>query len=91
MTPVKTADQKIEDLRTFMPNARRAIEQFQALLDRLEAEPDFRTLWNTDPAAALQAVGIDPDSRTEMGLEPYQVKGPECNYCITPQGNACHC
>ena len=91
MTPVKTAEQKIEDLRTFVPNARRAVEQFQALLERLEAEAEFRTLWNTDPAAALQAVGIDPDSRMEMGLESYRIRGAECRNCVTPMGHACHC
>jgi hypothetical protein len=30
-----------------------------------------------------------------MGRGPYPDKdaedGPECNWCITPNGNACHC
>jgi hypothetical protein len=75
--------------RSSCPNAKKAVEQFEALLARLEAEEDFRKLWNTDSAKALMAVNIDPQARQEIGLGPYE-RGPECNNCITPMGNACH-
>lgn len=88
--PVKSAHDKIADLKEFIPNAKRAIEQFEALLSRLESEEDFRAMWERDSGEALRAVGIDPESRSEMGFGPYD-RGPECNNCITPQGNACHC
>jgi hypothetical protein len=88
--PIKTANEKIADLKVFLPNAKKAIAQFEALSARLEADADFRKLWETDSAKALEAVGIDPEARQEMGLGPYE-HGPECNNCITPQGNACHC
>jgi hypothetical protein len=54
--PIKTADEKIADLKVFIPNARKAIEQFEALLSRLESEEAFRSLWETDSAKALEAV-----------------------------------
>lgn len=87
---MKSAKEKIQDLKIFIPNARKAIGQFEELLRRLESEEEMRKLWETDSAEALKAVGIDPESRIEMGLGPYR-DGPECNYCITPKGNACHC
>lgn len=88
--PAKDAATKIADLKVFIPNAKKAIDQFEALLARMEADAGFRTLWETDSAQALIAVGIDPESRSEMGLGPYS-DGPQCVNCITPQGNACHC
>jgi hypothetical protein len=88
--PAKSAQEKIQDLKQFIPNARKAITQFEELLRRMESDEGFRTLWETDSAKALEAVGIDPEARQEMGMEPYD-RGPECNNCITPQGNACHC
>lgn len=91
MKPIKTAEEKVADLRTFIPNAKRAIVQFEALLTRLEMDPEFRKLWNNDSGAALRAVGINPDSRMELGLGPYEDEGAQCKNCITPQGNACHC
>ncbi len=90
MIPPKDAAAKIADLKDFIPKAKIAIGQFEALLARLESDASFRTIWNTNSEQALIAVGIDPESRTEMGLGPYS-DGPECNNCITPQGRACHC
>ncbi len=87
---VKTADQMLAQLRIFLPNMRTAIGQFEELEQKFENDPDFRDLWERDSAAALRAVGIDPDVRTEMGFEPYD-RGPNCDWCVTPQGNACHC
>lgn len=87
--PVKSAKEKLRDLSTFIPNAKKAIAKFELLAKRLE-EPEFQKLWESDPAAALRAVGIDPEARQEMGLPAYE-KGPRCDNCITPSGNACHC
>jgi hypothetical protein len=87
--PVKSAKEKLQDLRTFIPNAKKAIAQFEQLARRLE-EPEFQKLWESDSAAALRAVGIDPEARQEMGLPAYK-DGAQCNNCITPGGNACHC
>jgi hypothetical protein len=87
---MKTAKQKLKDLKTFLPNAKRAIEQTEKFAQLLETDPAFQKLWEKDSAAALRKVGINPDARMEMGLPPYE-KGPECNWCITPEGNACHC
>jgi hypothetical protein len=88
--PMKSAQEKIQELKQFIPNAQRAITQFEELLRRMESEESFRALWETDSAEALKAVGIDPEARQEMGREAYG-HGPECNLCITPNGNACHC
>ncbi len=89
---VKSANQKIEELKVFIPNAHKAIAQFEELLRRMESDENFRGLWETNSAEALKAVGINPDSRMEMGKAPYNdERGPECNNCITPMGNACHC
>lgn len=87
---VKSAEQKLKELKTFIPNAKKAIAQFEELQRRLETEESFRKLWETDSAKALEAVGINPDARMETGRGSYE-KGPECTWCITPQGNACHC
>ena len=88
--PVKSADQMLAQLKIFLPNMRAAILQYEELEQKFEADPDFRDLWERDSAAALRAVGINPDARTEMGLEPYD-QGPRCDWCTTPLGNACHC
>ena len=90
---MKTAAEKARDLKVFLKNAKRAIQQTEKLAELLEKDPAFQRLWETDSAAALLQVGINPDARMEMGLPPYKDpnKGPECNNCITPQGNACHC
>ena len=87
---LKSAQEKIQELKVFIPNARKAVAQFEELLRRMESDESFRTLWDTDSAEALKAVGIDPEARAEMGKGSY-AEGPECNYCITPNGNACHC
>ena len=91
----KNADEKLANTQEFLPVARRAIEQIEQVERLLRDDEGYRELWNTDSAAALRQVGIDPDSRVELGLEPYPDKnspeGPECNWCITPNGNACHC
>ena len=87
---VKSAEQKLKELKAFIPNAKKAIAQFEELQRRLETEENFRKLWDTDSAKALKAVGINPDARKETGRGPYE-RGPECTWCITPQGNACHC
>ena len=92
---MKSADEKLADTVEFLPNARRAIAQIEEVERLLHDDEEFRNLWNTDSAAALRQVGIDPDARVEMGLDPYPAKddesGPRCDWCITPQGNACHC
>lgn len=89
--PIKSAQEKINDLRSFIPNARKALSQFEELLRRMETDESFRTLWDSNPGEALRSVGIDPDSRTEMGHGRYDEEGAQCNNCITPNGNACHC
>ncbi len=88
---MKTAAEKLNDLKVFIPNAKRAIELTENFAKLLETDPAFQRLWESDSAAALRQVGIDPDARIAMGYPPYSERGPECNWCITPQGNACHC
>ena len=88
--PKKTASQKLEDLKIFIPNAKKAISQFEELMNRLESDKEFCKLWEEDSSQALVQVGINPDARMEMGYEEYS-KGPQCNNCVTPNGNACHC
>ncbi len=75
---------------TYLEKLKKATAQLEEVQRRLEHDPEFRKLWEADSAKALIEVDIDPDARMEMGLEPYE-KGPECNWCVTPQGNACHC
>lgn len=87
---MKNADEKLANTIEFLPNARRAIAQIEEVERLLRDDEDFRNLWNTDSAAALRQVGIDPDARMEMGRGPY-AEGPECEWCVTPNGNACHC
>jgi hypothetical protein len=87
---MKNADEKLASTIEFLPNARQAIAQIEEVERLLRDDADFRNLWNTDSAAALRQVGIHPDARIEMGRGPY-TDGPECEWCITPIGNACHC
>jgi hypothetical protein len=92
---MKNADEKLASTVEFLPLARRAIGQIEEVERLLRDDEAFRNLWNTDSAAALRQVGIDPDARMEMGRGPYPDKdakdGPECDWCITPMGNLCHC
>ena len=87
---MKSAAEEIAYLKTFIPNAKKAIAQFEEMQRLLETQEEFRKLWESNSADALRQVGINPDARVEMGKEPYP-EGVQCNYCITPQGNACHC
>ena len=91
---MKNADEKLADTVVFLPAARHAIEQFEQVERLLRDDENYRALWNSDSAAALRQVGIDPDARVEMGLDPYPKNsqdGVQCNWCVTPNGNACHC
>ncbi len=87
---MKTATEKLNDLKVFLPNVKHAIELTDKFAKLLETDPAFQRLWESDSAAALRQVGINPEARMEMGYPEYS-KGPECNWCITPNGNACHC
>ena len=88
--PVKSAAEKLQDTIAFLENAKTAITQIEEMRRLLETDEEFRKLWDADSAAALRQVGIDPDSRQEMGLGPY-AEGARCDWCVTPNGNACHC
>lgn len=88
--PVKSADEKLQDTVTFLDNAKAAIAQIEEMKRLLETDQEFRKLWEADSAAALRQVGIDPESRQDMGLGPY-AEGARCDWCVTPNGNACHC
>ena len=87
---VKPAVVKLRDTITFLDGSKKAIMQIEEMRRRLESDKAFCELWEKDSAEALRQVGINPDARTEMGLEPYE-EGPRCDWCVTPQGNACHC
>jgi hypothetical protein len=87
---VKPAKVMASDLGNFLQKATDAIARIEAFKERLETDPDFQALWEADSAKALLAMGIDPDARMEVGGEPY-VMGPRCDWCVTPNGNACHC
>jgi hypothetical protein len=90
---IKPAKQKLQELNEYLPNLKKAIQQFEDMRTRLEQDEAFCKLWETDSAAALRAVGINSDARMEMGLPPYDdaERGPRCDWCVTPKGNACHC
>jgi hypothetical protein len=88
--PVKSAAEKLQDTTAFLDNAKTAIAQIEEMRRLLETDEEFRKLWEADSAAALRQVGIDPESRQEMGLGAYE-EGPRCDWCVTPNGNACHC
>jgi len=85
--PKKSAEEKLREYQTFLPNAQSAVAKFAEHKRRLESEADFRALWETDPAATLRAVGIDPEARREMGFGEYDSRGVQCEWCITPLGN----
>lgn len=87
---LKTADEMASSTDDFIARVGEAVTKFEALRDRLRSDATFRDLWERDSAQALREVGIDPEARQEVGYPPYD-RGPECNNCITPQGNACHC
>jgi hypothetical protein len=87
---VKSATRVIADLNKFIPKAKEAIEQLEEMKRRLETDEGFRKLWEADSGRALRGVGIKPNARMKMGLPPYS-KGPRCDWCITPNGNSCHC
>lgn len=77
----------------FLPKAAIALQKLEKLGKRLENDPAFRALYESDFISALIEAGIDPDARTEMGLEPL-ISGQipiESKSCITPNGNACVC
>jgi hypothetical protein len=91
----KPAPKEVEDLAVFLENANGAIDKIVKLKKRLETDPAFKKLWEENPIEADRQMGIDPKARTEVGLpmvkDTGNTGGPECNYCITPAGNACHC
>ncbi len=87
---VKPAKQMASELAQFIGNVRRSIQQLEDLQRRLETDATFRKAWESDSAKALRTVGINPDARMEVGRGAYE-RGPECTWCITPKGNACHC
>jgi hypothetical protein len=88
--PVKSAAEKLQDTIAFLDTAKASIAQIQGMRRLLETEDEFRKLWEADSAAALRQVGIDPASRQEMSLGSY-AEGARCDWCVTPNGNACHC
>jgi uncharacterized ferritin-like protein (DUF455 family) len=88
--PVKSADEMLKSTVSFLDKLRKAVAQLEEMKRRLEGDAEFRKLWETNSAAALRQVGINPDARMEVGLEAYE-KGPRCDWCVTPNGNACHC
>ncbi|MDT5355546.1 MAG: hypothetical protein QOJ56_4078 [Mycobacterium sp.] len=75
---IKNADEKLATIVEFLPIARRAIGQIEEFERLLRDDEEFRNLWNTDSAAALRQVGIDPDARVEMGRGPYPDKDACC-------------
>ena len=89
---VKSAAHMQQTLDAIIPTLTSPVAKTQAAaLKRLfESDPGFHALWEKDSATALKKAGVDPDSRMEMGMEPYE-RGPECNWCTTPKGNLCHC
>jgi hypothetical protein len=91
MAEVRPASEMADNADAFVERAREALATLEAFRDRLRSDSEFRDLWSRDSAEALRQGGIDPDARTELGLPPYHTKGPECEWCVTPNGNACHC
>ncbi len=88
--PIKSAQVMANDVGSFLEKARVAIKTTEDFQKRLLDDTAFAELWERDSAAALREAGIDPEARQEVGLPPYE-NGPECNWCITPNGNTCHC
>lgn len=87
---VKPASVMANDLSDFLKKAAVATKKIEDFKTRLENDAEFQKLWENDSAKALIEMGIDPDARTEVGEQPY-IMGPRCDWCITPNGNACHC
>jgi hypothetical protein len=88
--PIKSAQVMATDVGVFVERARAALATTEAFQKRLTTDAEFAALWDRDSAAALREAGIDPEARQEVGFGPYS-SGPECNWCITPLGNTCHC
>lgn len=87
---LKSASVMAADVASFIERAKAAIVISENFQKRLVDDPDFARLWDSDSAAALRLAGIDPEARQEMGMGPYD-EGAQCNWCITPNGNTCHC
>nr|WP_310524839.1 hypothetical protein [Polymorphobacter sp.] len=88
--PLKSAQIMSADVGDFLVRAREALRITEAFQKRLVDDAEFAALWDRDSAAALKAAGIDPEARQAMGFGPYD-EGAQCNWCITPNGNSCHC
>lgn len=88
--PLKSAKIMSADVGAFLDRARQALQVTEAFQKRLIEDADFAALWERDSAAALKAAGIDPEARQQVGFGPYS-EGAQCNWCITPNGNSCHC
>jgi hypothetical protein len=88
--PLKSAQVMSADVAAFLARAREALKTTEAFQRRLAEDAEFAALWERDSAAALRAAGIDPEARQEVGFGPY-AEGAQCNWCITPNGNSCHC
>lgn len=93
MPDVRPAAEMAERVDAKLDKIQSALAQLETFRDRLRNDSEFQNLWNSDSAAALREVGIDPDARTEMGYPPYDdpERGPMCEMCWTPNGNLCHC
>ena len=87
---VKSASVMANDVAGFLVRAKEALRVTEEFQRRLTDDSEFAALWERDSAGALREAGIDPEARQEMGMPPYS-EGPECNWCTTPNGNACHC
>ncbi|MDQ2897599.1 MAG: hypothetical protein M3Y09_18495 [Actinomycetota bacterium] len=87
---VKPADQMATQLDEFIANLRAELPKMEAFRDRLAGDPAFQELWSSDSGQAMRDAGFDPEARTQLGFPPYE-RGPECNWCMTPMGNLCHC
>lgn len=88
--PLKSAQVMSADVGAFLERAREALKVTEAFQRKLVEDSEFAALWDRDSAAALRAVGINPEARQELGLGPYD-DGAQCKWCITPNGNSCHC
>jgi hypothetical protein len=93
--PIEPAPRMAAKTDEWLARVSRELKKIETLRNRLRDDANFQDLWNRDSAQALRDVGINPDARTEVGLEPYAdavaKRGVQCNNCITPMGNACHC
>jgi hypothetical protein len=93
MAEVRPAAEMADNADALLANVQDALAKIKEFSERVRSDEEFAQLWDTDSAAALRQVGIDPDARRELGYEPYddKLRGPECMWCVTPNGNACHC